>query len=310
MKKRVRFKSISIMPFLWVWLSAFVIVFSCSSCFLAKKKGDEQFSFGVIADCQYCKMEGTGVRKYSMSDRKLEECVAHFNSQDLAYTIHLGDFIDRDWESFDKVNPIYNKLEMPHYHVLGNHDFSVHDEKKGEVLIKMGLSSDYYDFEVKGWRFVILNGNDISFHAYPEGSERYKLAAAYYTQHKITSPKWNGAIGENQKRWLKQVLDKAANEEEKVILFCHFPVFPENVHNLWNASEIIEIIEDYHCVKAYMNGHNHEGNYGLKNGIHYLTFKGMVDTEENSYGMVKVNEDRLIVQGFGREENRTLVFRK
>jgi manganese-dependent ADP-ribose/CDP-alcohol diphosphatase len=91
-----------------------------------------------------------------------------------------------------------------------------------------------------------------------------------------------------------------------VVIYSHFPVWPENVHNLWNAGEMVELIEAYPCVKAYINGHNHAGNYALKNGIHYLTLKGMVDTLQTSYAVMHVYDDRLEVRGFGREENRTL----
>ncbi|MDA0196817.1 MAG: metallophosphoesterase [Bacteroidetes bacterium] len=274
------------------------------------ERARREFSIGIIADCQYFNLEGAGVRKYSMSNAKLKECVSHFNTMDLEYTVHLGDFIDRDWESFDVVAPIYNNLKMPRYHVLGNHDFSVADEKKSAVAKRMNLPSDYYDFEVKGWRFIVLNGNDISFHAYPKDSENYKAAEQYYEQNKIATPKWNGAIGTAQLEWLKATLDKASKKKEKVVLYCHFPIYPDNVHNLWNSNEIIEIIESYPCVKAYINGHNHEGNYGQKNGVHYLTIKGMVDTEESSYGVLKVYKDQLEVIGYGREETRTLEIRK
>jgi len=37
-------------------------------------------------------------------------------------------------------------------------------------------------------------------------------------------------------------LKKADKNNEKAVLYCHFPVYPKNVHNLWNAKEIIEII--------------------------------------------------------------------
>ena len=95
------------------------------------------------------------------------------------------------------------------------------------------------------------------------------------------------------------------------MLYCHFPVYPEgNRHNLWNSSEIIEILEAHSCVRAYINGHNHAGNYGIKAGIHYLTMKGMVDTEETSYGIIIVKDDRLEINGFGREENRILEIQK
>ena len=271
-----------------------------------KETGNIEFSFGVIADCQYCSVQGTGVRKYSISHNKLENCVAHFNTMELEYVVHLGDFIDRDFESFDIVGPIYNQLIMPKYHVLGNHDFSVPDEKKKDVVGKMGLPSKYYDFVVKGWRFIVLDGNDISFHAYPENSDESKKASAYYEEHQIKSPKWNGAIGSTQMNWLRAALDKALKNGENVVLYCHFPIYPENVHNLWNASEIIELIESYPCVKAYINGHNHAGNYGMKEGIHYLTLMGMVDTDQTSYAIINVYENHLNVVGYGREENRIL----
>lgn len=288
-------------------LLAFII--TLSSVFYHSWKKRQPFSFGVIADCQYCADPGSGIRKYAASEQKLEQCVDHFNTLDLEYVVHLGDFIDRDWASFDVVGPIFQQLKASKYHVLGNHDFSVPDEFKRDVPQIMGLDSRYYDFEINGWRFIVLDGNDISFHAYPEGSPQYKEAERYYEKNNIQSPKWNGGIGDEQLGWLAGVLDKANKKGEKAVLYCHFPVFPENAHNLWNANEVIELMEKYTCVKAYMNGHNHAGNYGVKEGIHYLTFQGMVDTDETSYATIQVNKDQLLITGFGREADRILEIR-
>ncbi|MFT6807190.1 MAG: manganese-dependent ADP-ribose/CDP-alcohol diphosphatase [Saprospiraceae bacterium] len=271
-----------------------------------KEIGTKTFSIGLIADCQYCNVIGQGQRKYSLSDRKLQICVNHFNTMDLSYVVHLGDFIDKDWESFDVVGPIYKQLSMPAYHVLGNHDFSVENSKKASVVKKMGLDSAYYHFSSEGWRFIVLNGNDISFHAYPEDSDQYLAAEQYYAENQIESPKWNGALGQKQMIWLEETLTNAKKQEENVILFCHFPVYPENQHNLWNAKEVTALLERYSNVKAYINGHNHEGNYAEKKGIHYLTMKGMVDTEETSYGVMSISEGQLEIKGIGREENRIL----
>ncbi|MDY7394037.1 metallophosphoesterase [Aureibaculum sp. 2210JD6-5] len=287
----------------------FLLIITLSSCAMKtskESKDNESFSFGVIADCQYCNAEKVGIRYYNISDSKLKKCVHQLNTLDLEFTIHLGDFIDKDWESFDVVGPIYDKLKMPKYHVLGNHDFSVIDERKSEVVKKMGLSSEYYDFEVKGWRFVVLNGNDISFHAYPKNSYDYKMAEEYYVENNITSPKWNGAMGKAQMQWLESVLRAATENNEKVILYSHFPIFPENIHNLWNASEVLTVIEKYNVVKAYINGHNHEGNYGIKNGVHFITMKGMVDTEETSYAVINLSKDHLEIVGYGRESSKIL----
>jgi manganese-dependent ADP-ribose/CDP-alcohol diphosphatase len=284
-------------------------VFLCGHCHAEESAAS--FSFGVVADCQYCaKPEAAGKRKYAMSADKLAKCVKHLNTLNLAYTIHLGDFIDRDFSSFDVVVPIYDRLTMPHYHVLGNHDFSVEDAEKAEVPGKLGLKSRYYDFESHGWRFIVLDGNDVSFHAHAKDSELYRAAESYYIENKITSPKWNGAVGTKQLAWLESVLKKADQDGESAVLYCHFPVYPADIHILWNADEIIALIEKHPCVRAYLNGHNHAGNYGQKNGVHYLTLKGMVDTVESSYAAVDVFDDRLEVNGYGREEYRTIILKE
>ncbi|MDD7985397.1 metallophosphoesterase [Lentisphaera marina] len=267
---------------------------------------DKPVNFGAIADCQYCNQKSKGVRKYTLSKQKLTECVDHLNTMDLDFVVHLGDFIDKDFKSFDEVLPIYNKLQSPHHQVLGNHDFDVADELKKDVPSKMGMPAKYYDFKKHNWRFIILDGNDLSFHAYPKESAQYKEAEVYYKTNKIKSPKWNGAIGPVQISWIESLLKEAQSHDEKVILFCHFPVYPQDPHNLWNSAEIITLLEKYSCVKAYINGHNHKGNYALKNGVHYLTLKGMVDTEENSYATLLLNNQSISVQGYGREKNRSL----
>ena len=269
------------------------------------KPGSPLFRFGAVADCQYCSKTSL-LRKYNLSPKKLTECVEQYNKLDLAFVVHLGDFIDRDFESFNVVSPIFAKLKAPRYHVLGNHDFSVADDKKELVPKRMGLKSRYYEFTHKGWRFIVLDGNDVSLYAYPKDDPRTKAATAFHRRLKVGTPTWNGGVGGKQLAWLKGRLAVAEKAKEKVILFCHFPVHPENIHNLWNAEALTKLLAEYPCVAAYLNGHNHAGNYGEKSGIHYLTIKGMVDTLKNSYGVVEVYEDRLVLKGFGRQEDREM----
>lgn len=267
--------------------------------------GSPLFRFGALADCQYCKATGR-VRKYSLSPNKLATCVEHYNQLELSFVVHLGDFIDRDFESFDTVVPIFNRLRAPHYHVLGNHDFSVLDEKKAHVPGKLGLKNRYYDFGRNGWRFIVVDGNDVSLYAWAKDDPRTKLAAQYHKTLKPAPPKYNGAVGVEQLKWIESKLQVATKAQERVILFCHFPAFPKNGHNLWNDKTLIDLLARYPCVAAYLNGHNHAGNYGQRDGIHYLTLKGMVDTEQSSYSIIEVFKDRLVVKGYGRETDRTL----
>jgi manganese-dependent ADP-ribose/CDP-alcohol diphosphatase len=265
--------------------------------------------FGVIADCQYHQSRGTDSRKYALSVNKLQECVRHFNLLNLDFVVQVGDLIDRDFESFDPVLSVYQQLHMPKYHVLGNHDYDVQDEKKQEVPRKLGLSRSYYDFSCRGYRLVVLDGNEISFHAYPAESESYKKTAAYYENGRIESPTWNGAIGISQLQWLRSVLKKASEKGEPVILFNHYPIYPEDRHNLWNASEVNPLLEKYSNVRCYFAGHNHHGLYGMHHGIHFLTLNGMVETETTAYAVCRLFYDRIEIEGYGREPSRILRFR-
>ena len=287
--------------FLVAWLS----VATLPSFAADPRSGSPLFRFGAVADCQYCDATSKN-RKYNLSPKKLTACVEHYNKMELSFVVHLGDFIDRDFESFDKVVPIYNQLKAPHYHVLGNHDFSVADDKKALVPAKLGLKQRYYDFTSKGWRFIVIDGNDVSLHAWPKNDPRTKAASAYHKSLKPRPPNWNGALGDEQLKWIEAKLQTATKAKERVMLFCHFPVHPKNNHNLWNDDALTDLLARYPCVAAYLNGHNHAGNYGQRDGIHYLTLKGMVDTEQSSYAVIEVYADRLVVKGFGRETNRDL----
>jgi len=45
----------------------------------------------------------------------------------------------------------------------------------------------------------------------------------------------------------------------------------------------------------------------FKNGIHFVTQKGMVDTEmENAFSIVSFSEDKIEIDGFGRQQNKIL----
>jgi predicted phosphodiesterase len=261
--------------------------------------------FGAVADCQYADAPTAGTRHYRASPEKLRAAVDEWNTMPLDFVIHLGDFIDRDFDSFDRVLPILGACRAKTYHVLGNHDYSVADPRKGQVPEKLGLGRTYYQFACRGWRMVVLDGNDISLHAHVADSPAHKSAWAMLDDRKEkkapNAQTWNGAVGPQQLDWLTATLGQADQAGEKAIVFCHFPVFPPNEHNLWNDQEVIERLESHRSVVAYFNGHNHAGNYAQRRGIHYVTLEGMVETADTSaYGVVEAGPQRVRVAGRGR----------
>jgi manganese-dependent ADP-ribose/CDP-alcohol diphosphatase len=267
------------------------------------------FRFGVIADCQYADVDTAGTRHYRESVGKLREAVAEFNDADLDFALHLGDLVDRFAESFADVVPILDKLRMSTYHVLGNHDFQM---PLAQLLETLRMPAPYHHFRRNGWRFVIVDTNDISLYANPEGSAKHELAREMLdrllAEGAVNAQSWNGAVGQDQLAWLRRVLDGARFRGEKVVLNSHHPIYPKNVHNAWNDDELVDLVTSYDNVVAWFNGHNHYGNYGFTGGKHFVTFHGMVELDTNAYATVRVLEDRFEIDGYGREPDRIVPF--
>lgn len=289
-------------------------IFLVSTSLLSAQSPEDLITFGVIADCQYCDCPSTTQRFYRNSPRKLEACIAEFNKNELDFAVHLGDYIDKDFRSFDTLQPIIDQLKAPLKQVLGNHDFSVVESLKRKVPKRMGLSRRYYSFKIRNWRFIALDGNDLStFASFSKGkrAEAAQLLTEIQAAEKINAKTWNGGLSSKQLKWLEKQLRSADRRGEKVILFCHFPLHPIDPHNLWNDQQVQKVLAAHPSVQAYFNGHNHAGAYGQKDGIHYLTFKGMVDTrEQTSYAIVRIQNDRILIRGFGRQDNRDLILSK
>jgi len=60
--------------------------------------------------------------------------------------------------------------------------------------------------------------------------------------------------------------------------------------------------------KAVFCGHRHSGGYSLRNGIHYVNFKGMVEGENNRFAVVTINpvNGTIIIKGHGDEKDHHL----
>jgi predicted MPP superfamily phosphohydrolase len=271
------------------------------------------FRFGVVADPQYAALEpNLELDRYpAKSLAKLKEAITEFNRHDLAFVVTLGDIIDRNWQSFDDILPVYETLRHERYFLLGNHDFAVAPERLTKVVNRVGLSSAYYDFSHAGYRFIALDGNEVSLFAPPEGDPRRdeakSLMKALDDAGAPNSHRWNGAVSDTQHAWLAAKLNEAKAAGEKVVVMNHYPVFPENSHNALDSERMLALLSEHDHVVAYLNGHNHAGNFGLVGGTYFINFKGMVDTEDsNAYAIVAVYEDRLEIAGFGREESKVL----
>jgi 3',5'-cyclic AMP phosphodiesterase CpdA len=282
---------------------------------LARHRTEPSVRLGLIADAQYADLPSKGTRFYRNSLKKLEEAVLQFNQLSLGGIVNLGDLIDRKSENFDPALLALKHAKAPLHHVLGNHDFVVDDALKAHVPRLLGLRRGYYSWNAGSWCFVVLDTNEISTYSHPEGTKEHAAAAAELTgmqSAKLANAQtWNGRASEKQMKWFESVCRKARRASRSVVVFAHHPVFPADQHNVWNDSAVLGILRSNTNVVAWINGHNHAGDYGEYEGVHCLTLKGMVETtDQNAFAVSEFSEGKIKLTGYGRESSREFKLRQ
>jgi manganese-dependent ADP-ribose/CDP-alcohol diphosphatase len=270
------------------------------------------FSFGITTDIQYCNCESAGTRFYKTGPARLREALSSLKSHSIDFVFDLGDLIDRDYASFKPMLYIFDSSAIKTYHIAGNHDYNVDSRYKKRIPLPMPAKEGYYSFVHQNFRFIALNGNELSTYA-TTSKTSIKEAQDYISALKFEgSPncqEWNGGMSPKQLDWLNTQLEEATTQGQKVFIFSHFPVFPEDEHNLLNYKDVLYILRKYSNVIAYFAGHNHAGNYGNQNMTHFVTLKGMVETENtNSFSWVEVYSNKIWIHGSGREKSVILAY--
>jgi len=291
--------------------SLFTIIIIQTSC----APSEPVLSIGLVADPQYADNPAAGKRYYRESLWKLREAIDTFNAENVDLVQNLGDIIDKGWESYDSILPVYRHLNagIENYHLLGNHDFAVDSSHFADLLVTLSMPDYYYSYVKEAWRFIVLDATDYAYFSNSLHKHDTNQINSYYnhTEGKSNHYRWNSAIGEKQQNWLRLELDSAGSLKQNVIVFSHMPLRPLNTaENLWNNEEIIDIIESSPNVVAFINGHNHAGDYVFKNGIYYLTILGKVDTMINSYGILEIYKNSLVLKGYGNQKSFMLTFKK
>lgn len=277
----------------------------------ASDPGIPLFSFGVLADAQYADRPPSGTRFYRRSPDRIAEALEAMNREPLAFILQLGDLIDRDLSSLDRVLPLFDAARVPVHHVLGNHDFLVDDAHKLRVPSLLGIPERYREVRTGSWRILLLDGNGYGAEMWPAGHPNRERAERMIRDLEHSDAPnarpWNGAVDDEQLAWLDQRLAEADRAKQSVLLCCHFPVLPVGGLTLLNDRAVLETLHKHPSVKVWMNGHDHSGGFAADDGIQFVTFRGMVETADSTaWAVVDVYADRLQIRGFGREPDRML----
>jgi len=276
--------------------------------------------FGVIADCQYdatCDESNLVGDRYCVTTlRKLQDAVEELNRHELDFVVNLGDLIDQKFENFPEPLKVLSSLRAPVYHLVGNHDFCGPGHEYGlrpreDIFNAIGLKSPYYSWRQNGWKFIVLDTNEVGTIEWMRGTSEYEEGAKVLLEMKEAGANnarpWNGGLSETQFAWLESELQT----ELPIIAFGHHPISPDYGGNCLNYDRLRNLLQKTLQVQAYLCGHEHAGMFDLFIDLPCLAFKGMVETkDETCFAIVQLNQDKIEIQGFGREESRILNRRK
>ena len=220
---------------------------------------------------------------------------------------------------------IFGQLQCPRYYVMGNHDVGWlqggderigpedligqdhfgEDITKQEFINATGIPNRYYSFDVRGFHFIVLDGNN-----------RPDASAAVRGRDGVIGAYW---IDDEQRKWLTEDLIK--NQQKPKIVFCHEELhhtLPEGsgeggdapfapvgkqhsyVDNGWEIRGLFT--NDGHVVACFF-GHNHRNRWTMYAGTHYITLAAT--HWERSFAMVTIS-DRLNIRGFGGQRSYDL----
>jgi 3',5'-cyclic AMP phosphodiesterase CpdA len=271
--------------------------------------GISPFSIAAVADPQYAETPPRGKREPGEGVARLNHAVDNWNQRSLDWGVILGDLIDWDdieyeafpeetrasasiqWKHTRAILNAWERLDIPRYVVLGNHEYYVPDfdvdgtPKPASVLRAFGFEDRaYYNFRYNGFHFIALDG-DLSPNNFARSTEEYQLAKAYYESFEGPQKKWwNAAISQKQISWLRNVLDESLSLHEPVVIMCHYPIhLPFDGDSLLNSEELLELLEAYPNVVLWLAGHDHRGSYTKMGARHHLTLKGMQNEADNWY---------------------------
>ncbi len=245
-------------------LTLFLIQISCFA--------DSSIKFVQVTDTHFD-------LKNENSVKQLEKCVKDINTlKGVSFVIFTGDNIsnarENDLTGFIKR---INKLKVPYYIVLGNHDVFKGQGLSKEKYNQIVRLNNYfwfhlkwnYVFKKKGYTFIVLDG----------AKEVIPGPAGYYKADTL--------------EWFDQQLEK--NQDKPVIIFQHYPViesktFPQSrykTHKVYQVEKYYDVINKYDNILAIVSGHLHVNSEIMENGIYHINTPTLL-AEPSCYKIIDI----------------------
>ena len=221
---------------------------------------------GIFTDPHYASREITcGVRFNSRSLEKIREAYRFFERAGCDLAVCLGDLIDTEAEhrteieNLKKVAGVIRSSAVPTVCLMGNHDaFAFTREEFYDIL---GAETMPVNRAAQGNRLVFL---DACF---------FRSGARYMPG----DSDWTDAYYPFEEE-LREIVSSA---REDIYVFVHQNLDPAagERHCISNAERINRTLSGCGRVRAVYQGHYHPGCRSVLNGIRYVTFPAMCESD-------------------------------
>lgn len=192
----------------------------------------------------------------------------------ISFVVFTGDNIDSPKaEYLPEFIKIINKLNVPYYLVIGNHDVfknnGLSKEKYLEIVkdnncLYMHTNPNYV-FKKNGFVFIVADG----------AKEIIPGAAGYYREDTL--------------KWLDKQLTKYKNE--KVVILQHFPLVTTNhlkSHEVYQKEKYLDLLDKHDNVISVIAGHIHSNDEVMRNGVYHITSPTLLN-EPYYYKVINVS---------------------
>eukprot|EP01065_Artemidia_motanka_P005308 TRINITY_DN12573_c0_g1_i2.p1 TRINITY_DN12573_c0_g1~~TRINITY_DN12573_c0_g1_i2.p1 ORF type:complete len:382 (+),score=117.63 TRINITY_DN12573_c0_g1_i2:66-1148(+) len=302
-------------------------------------------TFGVIADVQYADADdamdfsGRHKRHYRGALAELKHAVSYWSGWSdgagVDFVVQLGDLLDernrRSGQSEAAAAVLLNVLSGVNakvYHVIGNHELYNFTRKRLNELLDTAPAprgKEFYSFVPHPRvRMIVLDAFQESLMGYDDAEDPRRARAVEFLQahnpndvfndgdwcaglpdDKRHCVPYNGGLGAEQLQWLRAELSRAAQQNQRVVVFSHGLLHPKACSGstmVWDWQEALDICSKSGVVTAVLCGHDHHGGYCWdSNGMHHITFQSPLNKGESAtcYGVAELHWDRLDLLGPG-----------
>jgi predicted MPP superfamily phosphohydrolase len=238
-------------------------------------KQSESVRFGFITDAHCYSKFNKDLNDWEINwrcSRPLETFVSQMNNKfNPDFVIEGGDLVDgRDKlkeDGFLEAKNIYDKVEVLKFHVLGNHETNNLTKERWMEITENKRT--YYYFDLKGYRFIVLDGNN----TYDDVNNPREIVDM---EPEMEPHSYKGLMDNEQMKWLEETLNESENL--KKIVFIHEPPLDETIGELRddifiNPKPLRNLFSKYE-VQAVFSGHIEELCDIEVDGVRYFTLQG------------------------------------